>query len=99
MGKKFSAEQPGRMMSVLEKARDSLVSSGFKPDNIQVELITEAYATVADGIIDQYQKHHFVMVVIGRKRMSKTEEFVMDDPSIKLIRVLEGTSILVVKPE
>ena len=97
MGKKFSAEQPGRMMSVLEKARDSLVSSGFKPDNIQVKLITEAYATVADGIIDQYQKHHFDMVVIGRKRMSKAEEFVMGDPSIKLIRALEGASILVIK--
>ena len=37
------------------------------------------------------------MVVIGRKRMSKAEEFVMGDPSIKLIRALQGASILVIK--
>ncbi len=37
------------------------------------------------------------MVVIGRKRMSKAEEFVLGDPSIKLVRVLEGAAVLVVK--
>ena len=97
MGKKFSAEQPKRMMSVLEKARDNLVGIGFNTDKIKVELITDPYPTVADGIIDQYQKNDFIMVIIGRKRMSKAEEFVMGDPSIKLIRALEGASILVIK--
>jgi len=68
-----------------------------QPNNIQVKLITETYPTLADGIIDQYKKNDFDMVVIGRKRMSKAEEFVMGDPSIKLIRALEGASILVIK--
>jgi hypothetical protein len=36
------------------------------------------------------------MVVIGRKRMSKAEEFVMGDISIKLIRALENAAVLVV---
>ena len=97
MGKKFSAEQPRRMMSVLEKARDNLAAIGFNLDKINMNLITESYPTVADGIIDQYQKNDFDMVIIGRKRMSKAEEFVMGDPSIKLIRALEGASILVIK--
>lgn len=97
MGKKFSEEQPKRMMSILEKARDRLVETGFNPKNVRVELITETYQTLADGIIDQYKKSNFDMVVIGRKRMSKAEEFVMGDPSIKLIRALEGASILVIK--
>lgn len=97
MGKKFSAEQPKRMMSMLEKARDRLIETGFNPKNVQVKLITETYPTLADGIIDQYKKNNFNMVVIGRKRMSKAEEFVMGDPSIKLIRALEGASILVIK--
>lgn len=99
MGKKFSAQQPARMMSILEKARDNLAASGFNPDKIYTELITETYPTVADGVIDQYQKNDFDMVVIGRKKMSKAEEFVMGDPSIKLIRALEKASILVIKSD
>jgi hypothetical protein len=37
------------------------------------------------------------MVVIGRKDMSKAEEFVMGDASVKLIRELQGTAVLVIK--
>ena len=48
-------------------------------------------------IIDQHKKQKYDMVVIGRKSMSKAEEFVMGDISIKLIRQLEGVAVLVVK--
>ena len=37
------------------------------------------------------------MVIIGRKRMSKAEEFVLGDISIKLVRALEGVAIVIVK--
>ncbi len=37
------------------------------------------------------------MVMIGRKRMSKAEEFVMGDVGVKLVRALEGVAVLVVK--
>jgi hypothetical protein len=37
------------------------------------------------------------MVVIGRKTMSKSEEFIMGDISVKLLRSLNKTAILVVK--
>ena len=37
------------------------------------------------------------MVVIGRKKMSKAEEFVLGDPSVKLVRALENTAIVVIK--
>ena len=97
MGKKFTREQPARFKAVLEKARDRLVENGFNPNNIEIELVTESYATISDGIIDQCKKRSYDMVVIGRKRMSKAEEFVLGDVSMKLIRALEGTAILVVK--
>jgi len=97
MGKKFAKEQPARYMAVLEKARDQLVESGFDPKKIDIELITEPYATISEGIIDQCKKRHYDMVIIGRKRLSKAEEFVLGDVSIKLIRALEKTAVLVVK--
>lgn len=97
MGRKFTEAQPSRMMAVLEKAKDLLVERGFPPENIEIELIDELYPTVADGIIDQFNRHKFDMVVIGRKRMSKAEEFVMGDISVKLVRALEKAAVLVVK--
>lgn len=99
MGKKFTAEQPTRMLSVLEKAKEKLVTHGFGPENVEIELITETYPTVTDGIIDQCNKKHFDMIIIGRKRMSKAEEFVRGDISIKLVRELEGSAILVIKSQ
>jgi nucleotide-binding universal stress UspA family protein len=97
MGKKFMNQQPARYLSVLEDAKTQLINNGFFPDNIEIALITEPYPTVADGIIDQVRKLKPSMVIIGRKRMSKAEEFVMGDVSIKLVRALEGVAILVVK--
>ena len=97
MGRKFTEEQPSRMMAVLERAKDRLVEKGFNPERIETELVRQPYQTIADGIIDQVNKRNFDMVVIGRKRMSKAEEFVMGDISIKLVRALDGAAILVVK--
>ena len=97
MGKKFAADQPARLTGVLEKAKEKLVERGFIPEKINVELIKEPYETIADGIIDQTRKRNATMVIIGRKKMSKAEEFVMGDISVKVIRALEGAAVLVVK--
>lgn len=99
MGKKFTEELPARHLSVLEKAKDKLVESGFNPNNIEIRLVTEPYQTVADGIIDQCKDKAYDLVVIGRKRMSKAEEFVLGDVSVKLVRALEGSAVLVIKSE
>ena len=99
MGKKFTKEQPARFMAVLEKAKDKLVEYGYNPKNIKLDMVMEPYHTIADGIIDQCKKRHVDMVVIGRKRMSKAEEFVLGDVSVKLVRALEETAVLVVKSE
>jgi len=97
MGKKFTEEQPSRLAAALQKAKDKLVESGFRPDHIQIELVSDPYPTIADGLIDQCKKRDCQIVMMGRKKMSKAEEFVMGDVSVKLVRALEGTAVLVVK--
>ena len=97
MGEKFVEKQPSKYMRILENAKNDLVENGFLPSNITINMVQDPYPTVADGIIDSLKKGDSNVVVIGRKRMSKAEEFVLGDPSIKLVRVLEGTAVLVVK--
>ncbi len=97
MGKKFTREQPTRMLAMLEKAKARFVANGFSSDRVHVEVSQLDYSTVTDSIINQFKKQPYDMLIIGRKRMSKAEEFVMGDISIKLIRMLERTAVLVVK--
>lgn len=98
MGKKFMGELPVRMQDMLENARQRLVDEkGFDSGNIRTELVQEPYPTITEGIIDYYDQGDFDMLMIGRKKMSKQEEFVLGDISIKLIRALGKTAVLVVK--
>ena len=97
MGKKFTSEQQPRIMKVLENARKKLVDAGFHESGIEIKLLIEQFPTVTDGIIHQFQQDDYQMVLIGRKRMSKSEEFVLGDISIKLVRNLENTAVVVVK--
>jgi len=96
MGRKFTAEQPDRMSEMLKKAKTTLIQNGFREDMVDIQIAEHEYPTITDGIIDQHQKQNYDMVVIGRKSMSKAEEFVMGDISIKLIRMLKGAAVLVV---
>ncbi len=97
MGRKFIEEQPARFHQTLEKARQRLIEKGFHPESVKTDVIHEPYQTIADGIIDYFHKHHFNMVLIGRKKMSKAEEFVLGDVSVKLVRALDSTAVVVVK--
>lgn len=96
MGKTFTREEEKRLSNLLQKAKDHLVENGFIPENIRIIMAQESYPTIAEGIIDQFKKENFDMVLIGRKRMSKAEEFVMGDVSIRLVRALEIAAVLVV---
>jgi nucleotide-binding universal stress UspA family protein len=99
MGKKFAEEQPKRFLALLEKAKQMLIERGFRAEYIETRLISEPYPTVADGIIDQCKKRDCTMVVVGRKRMSKAEEFVLGDVCVKLVRGLDKVAVLVVKSQ
>ena len=96
MGEKFMKEQPARYLKAMEKAKDKLIEKGCNPNTVTIKLVEDPYPTVAEGIIDQFNKGDYSMVVIGRKRMSKAEEFVRGDVSVKLVRALKGAAVLVV---
>jgi len=96
MGEKFVEEQPAKFLRALETARDKLVEKGCNPDTVKIKMVNDPYPTVADGILDQFKKGDYTMLVIGRKRMSKAEEFVKGDVCMKLVRALKGAAVLVV---
>ena len=97
MGKTFTKEEEKRLADLLQKTKDDMIEKGFEPENIHIKMVSEPYPTIAEGIIDQFKKGNYDMVLLGRKRMSKAEEFVMGDISIKLVRALDNAAVLVVR--
>ncbi|MGE4519280.1 MAG: universal stress protein [Desulfobacteraceae bacterium] len=97
MGKRYMQKEPEKIKALMVDARQELIEAGFIDTAIKTEVVQGQFATVADGIIDYFKKNHHTMVVIGRKKLSKAEEFVLGDVSIKLVRALENTAVVVVK--
>lgn len=97
MGKKFVKSQWEKIERAMSTARRRLIEAGYPPDNVHTHIDTQPYPTVADGIIAEVDKNGYDIVVIGRKHMSKSEEFVLGDASIKVIRALEKATVIVVK--
>ncbi|MCD6272357.1 MAG: universal stress protein [Deltaproteobacteria bacterium] len=97
MGKKFAKERIPKIKKFLNRIRKKLVDNGFFEAQTKIKILTKQYSSVTDGIIDQFKKNQYKMVMIGRRRMSKSEEFVLGDISIKLVRALEETAVVVVK--
>lgn len=97
MGKRFMQKEPEKIKALIFEAKEELIDSGYSPEKIYTEIIRGFFPTVAEGIMDYFKKNHHNMVVIGRKKLSKAEEFVLGDISIKLVRALENTAVVVVK--
>lgn len=97
MGNEFTLESLFHARLELESARDRLIHAGIPPELIRIRIAEEPYPTITDGIIAQFRQGPYDMIVIGRRKKSKSEEFVMGDVSVKLVRELEGSAILVVK--
>ena len=97
MGEDHQAQQMERFAQVLDRTREHLLESGYHKNQVTVKLIETPYAAVADGLMDQIMKGRYDIIVLGRNRMSKAEEFVLGDPCTRLVRHLENTSMLIFK--
>jgi nucleotide-binding universal stress UspA family protein len=86
-----------RVLRFLEEVRNELENKGFRKEDVEVKVVAVPYPTATEGIVELCTAGECDLLVIGRKRMSKAQEFVMGDISIKLVRAMQNTGILVVE--
>ena len=77
MGKKFLKAQKEKIEKAMSTARQRLIEAGYPEDNVRTHIETQPYPTVSEGIIAEVNKENYDIVVIARKNMSKSEEFVL----------------------
>ncbi len=78
-----------------DKARATLVSSGVDPQRIHQKIASGA-SNPAQAIIEEAEKGQYDTIVVGRRGLSKVEEFIMGRVSSRVINMAKDRTVWVV---
>jgi len=83
------------IMPVFDEAENRLINAGFIPSQVNTSLIT-GVSSRAGAIIKEAKQGGYGTIAIGRRGMSKVEEFFMGRVSNKVIHLAKETAVWVV---
>ena len=83
------------MKGVFDEAKTRLIKSGFESSQITTKIITGAHSR-AGAIIEEAKEGGYGTIVIGRRGLSKVQEFFMGRVSSKVIQLAKGHAVWVV---
>jgi nucleotide-binding universal stress UspA family protein len=93
----YLEEKRVTIKKILSEARDTLIRMGVPEKAITVKLDQRRCESLAQCIIEEQQAEDFGTVVVGRRGISKDEEFLFGSVSNKIIRYARGCTIWVVE--
>jgi nucleotide-binding universal stress UspA family protein len=82
---------------VMEEYRNILIDAGFLEDKINVRIDTMRAPSVADCIIKEQEQMKCCTIVIGRRGISKKEEFIFGSTSNRIIHEAKKCAVLVIE--
>jgi len=82
---------------VMEEYRNILIDAGFLEDKINVRIDTMRAPSVADCIIKEQEEMKCCTIVIGRRGISKKEEFIFGSTSNRIIHDAKKCAVLVIE--
>ncbi|MCL4537824.1 MAG: universal stress protein [Nitrospirae bacterium] len=82
---------------MLENYRQILIQSGFSEGKVSVKLNIKDCPSVAECILDELKELKACTVVIGRRGISKKEEFLFGSTSSKIIHYAKNCSVWVIE--
>jgi len=89
-------EQASKLLEPsFDKARATLISSGVDPAAIHQKIVSGAGNT-AQAIIEEAEKGDYATIVVGRRGLSKVEEFVMGGVSRRVLQMAKDRTVWVV---
>lgn len=83
------------MAPSFDKARATLISHGVDPAQIDQKIAREA-SNSAHAIIEEAEKGDYDSIIVGRRGLSKVEEFIMGRVSNKVIHLAKDRTVWVV---
>lgn len=86
-----------KISDVLEKYRQILVQSGFPEEKVKTELVVDEKTSVASAILEKQKELDSCTVVVGRRGISKSEEFLFGSVSNRIVHMADKCSVWVVE--
>jgi len=88
-------EEKKEMSQIFEKAKKRLVSAGLDGDRVSTKTIKDA-GSRASVVVQEARDAGYGTIVVGRRGISKVEEFFMGSMSHKVVHLAKGMAVWVV---
>ena len=82
---------------IIEEYRQTLIQAGLRDKDVTVHAVLKSCASIAECILDEQRKLGCGTVVIGRRGISKKEEFMFGSTSNKILHAAKDCSIWVIE--
>ncbi len=90
-------EQTRQLEAALEKAKDILLSFGTNLKCISIRIMDSTDPSIARPILEAQREGEFGTVVVGRRGVPKSEEFLFGSVSKRLVTEARGFTVWVVE--
>ncbi|MBI4800859.1 MAG: universal stress protein [Desulfarculus sp.] len=95
----YHDDQMSSGQAALESAREVLTKGGVPVEAIQVKSMTaDNKSSISDIVLEELAKGNYHTVVLGKRELSKAEEFLFGSLSIKLVREARANVLSVKVP-
>ena len=88
----------GALAGLLERYREILIQSGFPEGKVTTELLLVGDRPVAEVILEKQEQYDCCTLVVGRRGISRHEEFLFGSVSNRLIHLANRCAVWVVEP-
>ncbi|MDX1776441.1 MAG: universal stress protein [Desulfobulbales bacterium] len=95
--RKWLAERRGEAEKIMEEYRQILLDAGFPENKVHVRIEARQAPSVADCIIREQNDMKCCTIVVGRRGISKKEEFIFGSTSNKIIHEAKKCAVLVIE--
>ena len=92
------ADKRESLLSVLERYRQILIQSGFPKTKVRTELVVADGRPVSSVIMQKQKEIRSCALVVGRRGISKSEEFLYGSVSNALVHSANNCSVWVIEP-
>jgi nucleotide-binding universal stress UspA family protein len=90
-------ETEAEHLALLRRARQMLLDRGVAPGSAETRFVCPADGNIAKAILDIQKAEGFGTVVVGRRGVSKTEEFLFGSVSTRVVHHAHNCTVWVVE--
>lgn len=95
--RQWLTEKEAAMQQTLIGYKELLLDAGLKDGQIETRLSIRPCVSIGDAILEEQEKLRCCIVVVGRRGISHSEEFVLGSTSSKILHHAKHCAVMVVE--